>query len=79
MNTITDLYASARLLCMRDPLPPSLDSKCHMFCSLIIKQSRVCKIGVHYDLQKIPMLLLTVNRNPCDLWDFQLMVYKCGR
>ena len=48
-----------------------------MFCSPKGKQSRVCKIGINFDLQKFPMLLLTVNRNPCDPWAFQLMVYKC--
>ena len=64
---------------MRDPLPLPLDSKYHMFCCLIIKQSLVCKISVRFDLQKCPMLLLTVNRNPCDPCAFQLMVYICGR
>ena len=39
---------------MRDQLPLPLDSKYHMFCLLIIKQSRVCKISVRFDLQKIP-------------------------
>ena len=29
----------------------SLDGKYHMFCSRKNKQSRVYKIGVHYDLQ----------------------------
>ena len=64
---------------MRDPLPLTLDSKYHMFCFLIIKLSRVCKISVHFDLQKFPMLPLTVNRNACNPSIFQLMVYKCGR
>ena len=64
---------------MRDPLPLPLDSKYHMFCFLIIRQSRVCKISVRFDLQKLPMLPLTDNRNPCNPWTFQLMVYKCGR
>ena len=49
------------------------------FCFLIIKQSRVCKISVRFDLQKFPMLPLTDNQNPCNPWTFQLMVYKCGR
>ena len=64
---------------MRDPLPLSLDSKYHMFCFLIIKQSRVCKISVHFDLQKFAMLPLTDNQNHCNPWTFKLMVYKCGR
>ena len=64
---------------MRDPLPLPLDSKYHMFCFLIIKQSRLCKVSVRFDLQKIPMLPLTVNRNACNPSIFQLMVYKCGR
>ena len=65
---------------MRDPLPLSLDSEYHMFCFLIIKQSRVYKISVRFDLQKKKsMLPLTDNRNPCNPWTFQLMVYKCGR
>ena len=63
---------------MRDPLPLPLEGKYHMFCSLIIKQSRVCKFSVRFDLQKFPMLPLTDNRNPCNPWTFQLMVYKCG-
>ena len=70
---------SGRLLRMRDQLPLPLDSKYHMFCFLIIKQSRVFKISVRFDLQKFPMLPLTDNRNPCNPWTFQLMVYKCGR
>ena len=41
---------------MRDPLSLPLDSKYHMSCFLIIKQSRVCKISVRFDLQKFPML-----------------------
>ena len=64
---------------MRDPFPLPLDSKYHMFCILIIKQSRVFKISVRFDLQKFPMLPLTVNRNACNPLIFQLMVYKCGR
>ena len=64
---------------MRDPLPRPLDSKNHMFCFLIIKQSRVCKISVRFDLLNKSMLPLTDNRNPCTPWTFQLMVYKCGR
>ena len=63
---------------MRDPLPLPLDSKYHMLCFLIIKQSRVGKISIRFDLQKFPMLPLTDNQNPCNPWTFQLMVYKCG-
>ena len=63
---------------MHDPLPLPLDSKYHMYCFLKGKQRRVCKIGVHDDLQKFPILLLTVNPNPCDPWAFQLMVFKCS-
>ena len=57
---------------MRDPLPLPLDSKYHMFWFLIIKQSRVCKISVCFDLQKCSMLPLTDNRNPCNPWTFLL-------
>ena len=67
MHTIMDLYVWGRLLRMRDPLPLPLDSKYHMFCFLIIKQSRVCKISNRFDLQKFPMLPLTDNRNPSNL------------
>ena len=42
------------------------------------KQSRFYKISIRDDLQKLSMVLLTVNRNPCNPWAFQLMVYKCG-
>ena len=55
---------------MRNPLPLPLDSKYHMFCFLILKQSRVCKIRVCFDLQKIPMLPLTDNWNHCNSWTF---------
>ena len=61
---------------MRDPLPLPLDSKYQMFCFLIIKQCRVCKINVRFDLQKFPILPLTGNLNPCNPWIFQPMVYK---
>ena len=54
MHTIT--YASGGLLRMRDPLPLPLDSKYHKFCFLIIKQSRVYKISVRFDLQKFHSL-----------------------
>ena len=59
------------------PLP--LDGKYLMFCSRKSKskQSRVCKIGTHYDLHKFPLLPLTVNRNHCDPWVFQPMVGRC--
>ena len=60
---------------MRLPIPLPLNSKYHMFCSLIIKQSQVCKIGVHYDPLKNPILLPTVSPNPCDHFAFQLMVF----
>ena len=59
---------------MRNSLPLTSDGKCHMFCSRKRKQSRVCKIGVHYDLQNFSILLLTVNRNTCDPWIFQLVI-----
>ena len=36
------------------PHPLSLDGKFHMFCSHEKKQSRVYKIGIHYDLQILP-------------------------
>ena len=62
---------------MRDPLPLPLGSKNHMFCFLIIKQSRVCKISVRFGLQKKSMLPLIDNRNFCNPWTFQLKVYKC--
>ena len=44
-----------------DPHPLSLDGKYHMFCSRENKQSRVDKIGVHYDLQNSSVFLLEVN------------------
>ena len=47
---------SGYLLGMRDPLPLPLDSKYHMFCFLVIKLKRVCKISIRFDLQKFPML-----------------------
>ena len=44
-------YASARSLRMRRSTSLFLDGKYNMFCSRENKQSRVYKIGVHYDLQ----------------------------
>ena len=41
------------------PHPLSLDGKYHMFCSRENKQSRIYKIGVHYDLQNSSMFPLT--------------------
>ena len=52
-------FSGQARLRMRDPLPLPLDSRYHMFCFLIIKQSRVCKIILRFDLQKFPMLPLT--------------------
>ena len=40
------------------PHPLSLDDKYHMLCSRANKQSRVYKIGVHFDLQNSAMFLL---------------------
>ena len=58
------------------PHPLPVDCKKHMFCSRENKQSRVCKIGVHYDLQNSSMFLLEVNWNTYSTCVFQLMVYK---
>ena len=58
------------------PHPLPLDRKYHMFCSRENKQSRVCKIGVHYDLQNSFMFPLEVKRNTYGTCVFQLMVYK---
>ena len=60
------------------PHPLSLDRKKHMFCCRENKQSRVCKIGVHYDLQNSSMFPLEVNWNTCTYGTCvcQLMVYK---
>ena len=79
MNTITEFVWVWEIVMYVDPLPLPSDSNYHVVCFLIIKQSRVFKISICSDLQNIPMLLLTVNWNPCDPWAFQLMVYKCGR
>ena len=58
------------------PHPLPLDGKYHMFCSRENTQSRVYKIGVHYDLQNSSMFPLEVNWNTYDTCVFQLMVYK---
>ena len=68
-----------RYECGDVPHPMSLDGKNHMFCSLENKQSRVYKIGVHYDLQNSSMFPLGVNRNTYGTFVFQLMVYKVHR
>ena len=56
--------------------PLLLDGKYHMFCSRENKQSRVYKIGIHYDLQNSSMFPLEVNWNTYGTCVFQLMVYK---
>ena len=58
------------------PYPLPLDRKYYMFCSPENKQSRVCKIGVHYDLQNSSMFPLEVNWNTYGTCVFPLMVYK---
>ena len=58
------------------PHPLPLDRKKHMFCSRENKQCRVCKIGVHYDLQNSSMFPLEVNWDTYGTCVFQLMVYK---
>ena len=45
------------------PLPLNGEYMYHMFCSRENKQCRVCKIGVHYDLQNSSMFPLEVNWN----------------
>ena len=61
------------------PHPLPLDSKYQMFCSRENKQSRVCKIGVHYDLQNSTMFPLEADWNTYDTCVFQLIVYKVDR
>ena len=58
------------------PHPLPLNGKYHMFCSGENKQSRVYKIGVHYDLQNSTMFPREVNWNAYGTCVFQLMVYK---
>ena len=73
-------YASASSLRMRRSTCSVLGRlKYHMFCSRENKQSRVYKIGVHYDLQKYSMFPLEVNWNTYGTCVFQLMVYKVDR
>ena len=57
------------------PHPLPLNGKYHMFCSCENKQSRVYKIGVHYDLQNFSVFPLEVNGNTYGTGVFQLMVY----
>ena len=58
------------------PRPLSLDGKYHMFYSRENKQSRVSKIGVHFDLQNSSMFPLEFNWNTYGTCVFQLMVHK---
>ena len=58
------------------PHPLPLNRKYRTFCSGENKQSRVYKIGVHYDLQNSFMFTLEVNWNTYGTCVFQLMVYK---
>ena len=72
--TIKDFACDGEInLRMCYPLPLPLDSKDPVFCSLITN-----KVDFTKSASPIPMVLLTVNRNPCNPWAFQLMVYKCG-
>ena len=67
-----------RRYCYECDVPHSLplNGKYHMFCSRENKQSRVYKIGVHYDLQNSSMFPNEVNWNTHGTCVFQLMVYK---
>ena len=61
------------------PHPLPLDGKYHRFCSRENKQSRVYKIGVHYDLHfffYFSMFPLEDNWNTFGTCVFELMVYK---
>ena len=74
-------YASARSLRMRRSqatfhilCPWTVSITC--FALVKINKSRVCKIGVHYDLQNSSMFPLEVNWNTYGTCVFQLMAYK---
>ena len=56
-----------------------LDGKYHIFSGLENKQSRVYKIGDHYDLKNSSMFPLEVSWDTYDTCVFQLMVYKVDR
>ena len=60
------------------PHPLPLDGKYHMVCSRENKQSRVYKIGVHYDLQHCSHLK-SMGILTAQVCVFQLMVYKVDR
>ena len=62
-----------------DPLPLPLDTKYHIFCFLIKNKVEFAESAFRFDLHKLSMLPLTDNRNPCNPWTFQLVVYKCDR
>ena len=62
------------------PHPLPFDGKYHIFCSRENKQSRVYKIGVHYDLQILLCShLKSVGILTSLVFVFQLMVYKVDR
>ena len=61
------------------PHPLSLEGTYDMFCSRENKQSRVYKIGVHFDLQIFSMFPPEVNWNTYGTCVFQLMVYNIDR
>ena len=58
------------------PHPLPLDGKCQMSCSLENKQSRVYKIGVHFDLQNASIFPLEVTWNTYGTCVFQLRFLK---
>ena len=74
-------------LCMRDRVcyecvglhPVPLKGKCLFFCSRKAVQRRICKIGIHYDLQKSIIFSWNMKQNLSDPLIFQFMVYRCGR
>ena len=51
MHTIMEFVCVGEIVTYTDPLLLPLGSKYHIFCFLIIKESHVCKISVHFDLQ----------------------------
>ena len=69
-------FRMRRRYCYECDVPHPLPLKFHMFCSRENKQSRVYKIGVHYDLQNSSIFPLEVNWNTYGTCVFQLMVYK---
>ena len=72
MNTITEFVCISEIVTYARSTSSALGQLLPCFALIKENKSRVSKISNHFDLHKLPMLLLKANLNPCDPWIFQL-------